>query len=63
MDEVEGAGILNLGVGALAVGACGKTSIANMITKPYRGGAGVFDEQDENVFSRGHVDVFFDKCY
>ena len=64
LDAVEGIGAFSFGIGTWATFPCGKSEISNMVTKPRVNPTQVsFDTYDNNVFSNGQVDVFFDKCY
>jgi len=64
IEESEGIGAFAFGVGTEATFPCGKSQIANMITKPRANPTQpAFNVNDSNVFSNGQVDVFFDRCY
>ena len=63
MSDVEGAGIFSFGVGKHATtNPCGKSEISNLIVTP-KNDYKSFDVHNQNVFSNGQIDVFFENCY
>ena len=61
---LEGTGVLNIGVGGKCTQQCGKTQMVNDLLFPSNEATHeAFEQQDKNLFSVNHVDVFFEKSF
>ena len=64
IDDTESVGVFAFAIGTQATFPCGKSEISNMITKPMaKPSQPPFNINDNNVFSNGQVDIFFDRCF
>ena len=63
-NMLEGAGIFNLAAGNRSIYQIGKSQLLNDIlfpTSEFEHNA--FEECDDNIFSNGQIDVFFEKSF